>query len=69
MSINPTAAASPTPEASPQKKTAKTKKPAKAQNEIVIDLGSVAQKGYPAPVALDTGTGKPAADKRGSKTD
>jgi hypothetical protein len=69
MSINPTAAASPSPEASPQKKTAKTKKPAKPQNEIVIDLGSVAQKGYPAPVALDTGTGKPAADKRGSKTD
>jgi L,D-transpeptidase ErfK/SrfK len=62
MSINPTAVASPSPEASPQKKTAKTKKPAKPQNEIVIDLGSVAkaQKGYPAPVALDTGTGKPA---------
>ena len=69
MSINPTAAASPTPEASPQKKTAKAKKPAKPQNEIVIDLGSVAQKGYPAPVDLDTGTGKPAADKRSLKTD
>jgi lipoprotein-anchoring transpeptidase ErfK/SrfK len=55
MSTNPTAAASPTPEASPQKKTAKTKKPAKPQNEIVIDLGSLAQKGYPAPVALDIG--------------
>jgi hypothetical protein len=55
MSTNPTAAASPTPEASPQKKTAKTKKPAKNQNEIVIDLGSLAQKGYPAPVALDIG--------------
>ena len=71
MSINPTAAPSPSPspEASPQKKTAKTKKPAKPQNEIVIDLGSVAQKGYPAPVALDTGSGKPAADKRKLKTD
>ena len=69
MSINPTAAPSPSPEASPQKKTAKTKKPAKPQNEIVIDLGSVAQKGYPAPVALDTGSGKPVADKRGVKTD
>ena len=32
--------------------------------ETVIDLGSIAQKGYPAPVDLDTGT----ADKgRGSK--
>ncbi len=67
MSINPTAAPSPSPEASPQKKAAKTKKPAKPQNEIVIDLGSVAQKGYPAPVALDTGSGKPVADKRVSK--
>ena len=63
MSTNPTAAASPTPDASPQKKTAKTKKPAKPQNEIVIDLGSLAQKGYPAPVDLDTGN----PDKRGSK--
>jgi hypothetical protein len=69
MSLNPTAAASPTPEASPQKKAAKTKRPAKPQNEIVIDLGSLAQKGYPAPVDLDTGTGKPAADKRSLKTD
>jgi len=33
------------------------------KKETVIDLGSVAQKGYPAPVDLDTGT----ADKRGSK--
>ena len=33
------------------------------KKETVIDLGSVAQKGYPAPVALDNGT----ADKRGSK--
>ncbi len=63
MSINPTAAPSPSPEASPQKKTAKTKKPTKPQNEIVIDLGSVAEKGYPAPVDLDTGN----TDKRGSK--
>src|SRR6185295_15339849 len=50
MSTNPTAAASPSPEASPQKKIAKTKKPAKPGNEIVIDLGTIAQKGYPAPV-------------------
>jgi lipoprotein-anchoring transpeptidase ErfK/SrfK len=35
----------------------------KPKKEVVIDLGSVAQKGYPAPVDLDTGT----ADKRGQK--
>jgi hypothetical protein len=65
MSAHPTASASPTPAASPDKKK---KKPAKPQNEVVIDLGTVAQKGYPAPVDLDTGTGagkKLAADKRG----
>ena len=55
MSANPTATPSPTPTVSPDKKSAKAKKPAKPQNEIVIDLGSVAQKGYPAPVDLDTG--------------
>jgi len=67
MSANPTSSASPTPEASPAKKTAKAKKPAKAQNEIVIDLGTVAQKGYPAPVNLDKGSGKPSTQK-GTKT-
>jgi len=35
----------------------------KPKKEVVIDLGTVAQKGYPAPVDLDTGT----ADKRGNK--
>lgn len=35
----------------------------KPKKEVVIDLGSTAQKGYPAPVALDTGS----ADKRGAK--
>ena len=34
-----------------------------AKKETVIDLSSVAQKGYPAPVDLDTGT----VEKRGSK--
>jgi lipoprotein-anchoring transpeptidase ErfK/SrfK len=63
MSANPTASASPTPEASPARKTAKAKKPAKPQNEIVIDLGTVAQKGYPAPVNLDNGSGKPSTQK------
>jgi hypothetical protein len=68
MSTNPTATASPTaePSPSPGKKAAKTKKPAKPQNEIVIDLGSLAQKGYPAPVNLDTGTGK-ASPQKGTK--
>ncbi len=66
MSTNPTAIPTPSPDASPAKKNAKTKKPAKLQNEVVIDLGSaVAQKGYPAPVNLDDGSGKKlAADKR-----
>jgi len=63
MSANPTVSASPTPEASPAKKTAKAKKPAKPQKEIVIDLGTVAQKGYPAPVNLDNGSGKPVPQK------
>ena len=61
LSLHPTASASPSPEASPEKKVARTKKQARPQNEIVIDLSSVsgvAQKGYPAPVDLDTGTGK-----------
>jgi len=62
MSPHPTASPSPSPEASPEKKTARTKKPAaKPTNEIVIDLSSVsglAQKGYPAPVDLDTGGAK-----------
>ena len=57
MSANPQAAASPSPSASPEKKTAKKKAPAKAQNEVVIDLSSLAQakKGYPAPVNMDMG--------------
>ena len=59
MSANPSASASPSPEASPEKKkTAAKKKPAKNQNEIVIDLSGLTQKGYPAPVNLDTGTGR-----------
>ena len=62
MSANPQAAPSPSPTTSPETKTARKKAPAKAQNEIVIDLSSLAQakKGYPAPVSLDTGSGRPA---------
>ena len=60
MSANPqsAASASPSPEASPAKKSAAKKKSAKNQNEIVIDLGGIAKKGYPAPVNFDTGSGK-----------
>jgi hypothetical protein len=63
MSTNPTASPSSSPS---DKKTAKTKQPAKPSNEIVIDLSGVsalAQKGYPAPVDLDTGSGKKVATR------
>ena len=39
----------------------------KPKKEVVIDLGTVAQKGYPAPVDLDTGTTDKADKQRGSK--
>jgi hypothetical protein len=74
MSANPDKAASaspsPSPDASPspakKSATARKKQPAKNQNEIVIDLSNLnlAQKGYPAPVNLDTGSGKPSSTKR-----
>ena len=62
LSANPQKTPSPSPsaEASPEKKTAAKKKPAKNQNEIVIDLSGLTKKGYPAPVNLDTGSGKSA---------
>lgn len=59
MSSKPKATASPTPSPSADKKTARTAKKKTPQNEVVIDLGTLAQKGYPAPVSLDNGTGKP----------
>jgi hypothetical protein len=59
MSANPQAAPSPSPSASPEKKSAKKKTAAKPQNEVVIDLAK-AQKGYPVPVNLDSGSGKSA---------
>jgi lipoprotein-anchoring transpeptidase ErfK/SrfK len=41
---------------------AQVKKPmGKNQKEVVIELAALKGKGYPAPVNLDTGTGKPAA--------
>jgi L,D-transpeptidase catalytic domain len=55
---SPSPSASPSASASPQTARDRKKKPAKAQNEVVIDLGTLAQKGYPAPVNLDNGSGK-----------
>jgi len=37
------------------------------KKEIVVDLGTVAQKGYPAPVDLDTGNADKTDKQRGSK--
>jgi len=39
----------------------------KPKKEVVIDLGTVAQKGYPAPVDLDTGNADKTDKQRGSK--
>ena len=36
----------------------------KSNKEVVIDLGGIAQKGYPAPVNLDTGAGKATRTKK-----
>jgi lipoprotein-anchoring transpeptidase ErfK/SrfK len=36
----------------------------KSNKEVVIDLGGIAQKGYPAPVNLDTGAGKVTRTKK-----
>jgi hypothetical protein len=44
-----------------KKKTEPAKKTAKNQKEIVVEISSLAGKGYPAPVNFDTGTGKPPA--------
>ena len=64
MSAKPTATAgaSPSPSPSVDKKTARAAPKKKtSQNEVVIDVGTLAQKGYPAPVSLDDGSGKRAA--------
>jgi len=44
-----------------KKKTEANKKTAKNQKEVVIEITSLLGRGYPAPVDLDTGSGKPAA--------
>jgi lipoprotein-anchoring transpeptidase ErfK/SrfK len=57
-SKGPSPAAS--PKASPASKSAATKtgRISKNQKEVVIEIAALAGKGYPAPVALDTGSGK-----------
>jgi hypothetical protein len=42
-----------------KKKTGIDKKTPKNQKEVVIEITSLAGRGYPAPVDLDTGSGKP----------
>ncbi|HSD46646.1 MAG TPA: L,D-transpeptidase family protein [Pyrinomonadaceae bacterium] len=56
---NATASASPAPSPSADKKTERAAKKKTPQNEVVVELGTLAQKGYPAPVSLDDGKGKP----------
>jgi lipoprotein-anchoring transpeptidase ErfK/SrfK len=60
MSANPqkSVAASPSPSPAGKKKAT-----AKNQKEVVIDVSAVVQKGYPAPVNLDNGSGKPVQQK------
>ena len=42
-----------------KKKIGADKKTPKNQKEVVIEIASLAGKGYPAPVDLDNGSGKP----------
>ena len=59
MSAHPKAVPSPSiSEPKTAGKTAKNKKPAKSQKEIIVELKQLAGRGYPAPVNLDTGTGR-----------
>ena len=49
---------SPSPDASDRKRKRTEKKSPKNQKEIVVELASLARRGYPAPVNFDVGTGK-----------
>ncbi len=65
LAAKPSPVVSSSPTSSPDKtaKNAPTPKPAKPvknQKEVVIELAELSGKGYPAAVALDTGSGKPA---------
>jgi lipoprotein-anchoring transpeptidase ErfK/SrfK len=62
-SPSPTPSASPSPEnVNGNKKAIAAKKPARKKNakEVVIEIAALSGKGYPAAVALDSGSGKPA---------
>jgi hypothetical protein len=57
LSTSPSPAASPFP-ADKKSTGAKTPRTSKNQKEVVIEVAALAGKGYPAPVALDTGSGR-----------
>jgi lipoprotein-anchoring transpeptidase ErfK/SrfK len=59
-SISKEASPAASPRVSPATKTTAAKSPriSKNQKEVVIEVAALAGKGYPAPVALDTGSGK-----------
>ncbi len=57
MSTRP-ASTSPTPSSDPSDKKPAKKKVATNQKEVVIQLASLSQRGYPSPVNYDTGKGK-----------
>jgi lipoprotein-anchoring transpeptidase ErfK/SrfK len=67
--------ASPRPSRSPAQRNSKSDKKrtvARNQKEVVIEIAALKGKGYPSPVALDTGTGKsnatlPSASKSGKE--
>jgi len=68
MSAHPGTASSPTPSSeakdtsdkpAAKKKPTPEKKVGKNQKEVVIQLATLARRGYPSPVNYDTGTGKP----------
>lgn len=67
MSANPKAMPSPSPSPSPDKKSARKKEPTKAVKEVVVEVATLAGKGYPAPVNLDNGSGKPVKPQKGTK--
>jgi hypothetical protein len=62
MSAHPKAMPSPSvsdaKDTQTQKRKVNEKKSSKNQKEIVVELKSLAGRGYPAPVNYDTGTGK-----------
>lgn len=68
MSTKPKPTAAPSPSPSVDKKTARTGKTKTPRNEVVIDVGTLAQKGYPAPVSLDDGKGNPQITQKKKKS-